>query len=227
MGALVFSVAVVACHGLAALAAAVGIGLAAAVLARLELGKTLRQVLAVDLFVVAMLLMLPFTTPGEEVFRLWGLSASREGFLKAIEIGLKANAVVLMLLALVGTLEAATLGRALKHLRLPDGLIHLLLFTVRYIEVLQREYARLRLAMKARAFRPRSNLHTWRSIGYLLGMLLVRSFDRSERILAAMKCRGFDGRLHLIDDMAYGRADALFALLSLLILAALAALEVA
>lgn len=225
--ALLFSVLVVALHDFGALGVGLGLALLVAVLAHLPLGRTVKQVLTVDTFVVVMVLMLPFTTPGEEIFRVWDFPASREGLVRAGEIGLKANAVVLALLALVGTIEAPTLGRALKHLRLPDGLIHLLLFTVRYIEVLQREYGRLRVSMRARAFRPRSNSHTWKSLGYLVGMLLVRSFERSERILAAMKCRGFDGRFHLLDDMAVGRADVLFAALAFAGGAGLIALEAA
>ena len=82
------------------------------------------------------------------------------------------------------------LGHALGHLHVPRKLAHLLLFTVRYLDVLDREYRRLRAAMKVRSFRPRMSLHTYRAYGYLVGMLLVRSFDRSERMLAAMKCRG-------------------------------------
>ena len=71
-----------------------------------------------------------------------------------------------------------------------------MLFMVRYFDVLGREYARLRAAMRVRCFRPAMNGHSYRMFGYLVGMLLVRSFDRSERVLAAMKCRGFAALLH-------------------------------
>ena len=191
----------------------VGLGLAAtlAALARLSFAATFKRMIAMDLFVVAMLLMLPFTLPGETLFRLGPFPASREGMLRAVEIGLKANAVILALLTLVGTLEAVTLGHALHHLRVPEKLIHLFLFTVRYIEVLHREYQRLRLAMRARAFVPRSDWHTWRSFGYLFGMLLVHSLERSERIMAAMKCRGFHGRYFVLDHFAMTGGDWLFA----------------
>ncbi len=225
VAAVLFAVLVVALADFGALGAALLLALTAMVAARLPLGHTVKQVLTVDTFVLVMVLMLPFTTPGEEVFRLWNLPASREGLTKAAEIALKTNAVMLMMLALVGTLETPVLGRALKHLRLPDGLVHLLLFTVRYIEVLQREYGRLRLAMRARAFRAGSNRHTWRSVGYLVGMLLVKSFERSERILMAMKCRGFDGRLHLLDDMVLGKPDAVFTSLAVPAGAVLVVLE--
>lgn len=120
---------------------------------------------------------------------------------------LKAHAVVLALLALVGTISATTLAHALAHLRVPDKLVHLMLFTVRYLEVIGQEYKRMRRAMQARAFVLRTDRHTWRSVGYLIGMLLVHSLERSERIMDAMKCRGYRGRFYLLDDMALGRDD--------------------
>ena len=156
--------------------------------------------------------MAPTSVLKSSSFTIGPLTASREGLWQAITIALKANAIVLVLLALVGTMNAAVLGQALRRLGVPASLIHLLFFTVRYIEVLSREYHRARLAMKARAFRPRSDLHTWQSFGYLIGMLLVRSIERAERILAAMKCRGFDGRLHPRDTtLALRPHDAVFA----------------
>jgi len=177
--------------------------------ASLNLRRTLRRMIAMDMFVVVMVVMLPFTTPGTAMFHIWGLPATYEGFEYAISIALKANAVVLALLALVGTLEASTLGHTLGRLRVPEKLVHLLLFTVRYLDVISREYRRMRKAMKARAFVPRNTLHTWRSFGYLVGMLLVRSLERSERIYAAMKCRGYCGKLYLLDSMQWQMRDTL------------------
>jgi cobalt/nickel transport system permease protein len=62
-------------------------------------------------------------------------------------------------------------------------------------------------AMKIRGFRPRTDLHTYRTYSYLVGALLVRSFDRSTRILAAMKCRGFKGQFYILDRHAMGSQD--------------------
>jgi cobalt/nickel transport system permease protein len=192
------------------------IALGFACIASLHLKRTFRRVIAMDLFVVMMVVMLPFTVSGTELFNVFGLSASKEGFLLAIAIALKANAVVLTMLALVGTMGASTLGHALARLKVPEKLVHLLLFTVRYLDVISREYRRMRKAMRARAFVPKTNLHTLRSIGYLVGMLLVRSLERSERIFAAMKCRGYCGKLYLFDTMVWQIRDT-----ALIILAAL------
>jgi cobalt/nickel transport system permease protein len=210
MAAAAFAVTVVALARLDVLALALACALAALLLARLPVARTLRQVAAMDTFIIVMIAMLPFTTPGEVAFELFGLAASREGLARAAAIALKANAVVLMALALLSTLEPVTLARALHGLGMPERLVHLILFTVRYVDVLDREYHRLRTAMRARGFQPASSRHTYVSFGYLVGMMLVRALERSERILAAMKCRGFHGRLPLDAQWQTGRGDIAF-----------------
>lgn len=209
-----FALATVFSHNLIIPAVALLLSVVVAVLAHLNLRRTWRRVVAMDLFIVFMVIMLPFTTPGDAMFQVFGFPASEQGLLKAIEIGLKTNAIVLMLLALLGTIEATTLGHALARLRMPEKLVHLMLFTVRYLGVMSSEYKRMRKAMKARAFTPRSNWHTWRSVGYLVGMLLIRSLERSERIYAAMKCRGFNGRLYLFDNLCWQPRDTVLLLIA-------------
>jgi len=212
LGACAFAVVAVGCHWWPVLVAALLMALGLMRLSRAPAWPTLRRMAAMDGFVLLMLALLPFSVPGDTLFTLWGLPASRQGFALAAEILLTANAVVLALLSLVGTMEPVTLGHALSRLRVPDTLVHLLMFTIRYIEVLRAEYLRLRQAMRARGFRPATTWHCYRSFGYLVGMMLVRAVERSERILGAMRCRGFSGRIPLLDDLSYTRQDALFAL---------------
>lgn len=225
--AIAFAVATVALDRLQLLAAALAIAVVLAALARLPAASTARRLAGMDAFMLAVLAFLPFTVPGTPLFAVAGLSASAEGLRQAGAIVLTANAVMLALLALVGTLEPVALGRALAALKVPDKVVHLLLFTVRYIAVLKSEYQRMVLAMRARGFRPRGNRHTWNSFGWLFGMLLVRSFERSERIHAAMKCRGFSGRFYLVEAEISSPADLPFATGFGLLLALLLAAEVA
>lgn len=180
-----------------------------------------KRLLPLNLLMLALIALLPLTTPGTPVFALGPLDFSREGFRLGALIAMKGNAIVLALLVLLGKLDAVTLGHAMNHLRMPDKLTHLLLFTVRYLDVLHHEYLRLRAAMKMRGFRPRMNRHTYRSFGYLVGMLLISSFDRSERIVSAMKCRGFRGRFYLLDHFHFSPLDMPFAVASAAILLAI------
>jgi len=207
------------------LAAAFGAALLLALGAGLRVSQIWRRLAVLNGFVLVVLLLVPLTTPGETLVRLGSLEWTCQGFVFAAAIGLKANAIVLGLLVLVGSLEISTLGHALSHLRVPDKLTQLLLFTVRYIDLLHRESQRLRTAMKLRGFRPRMNVHTYRAYGYLIGMLLVRSLDRSERIIAAMKCRGFRGRFYLLDHFELSAYDFWFSLAAAACLVLLALAE--
>jgi cobalt/nickel transport system permease protein len=193
-----------------ALAAAAGL----AALARISPGALFRRLLPLEILLAVLMTVLPWP------------KYNREGLMLATSIALKANAVVLSVAALIGTLDAVTLGHALAHFHVPQKLTQLMLFMVRYFDVLGREYARLRAAMKVRCFRPAMNRHSYRMFGYLVGMLLVRSFDRSERVLAAMKCRGFCGRYYMLDHFAYvQRRDAPFCAAMILLAAILLGLE--
>ncbi|ATF18219.1 cobalt ECF transporter T component CbiQ [Phaeobacter gallaeciensis] len=220
----VYAVVVVSLSNLWVLSAALGLSMWLLVFSGLPPRKTLKQMAMMDSFIVFMLVLLPFTVPGSPVFSVWGLEASLEGLLRAAEIALTANAVILAVMTLVGSMEPVTMGHALFALKTPERLVHLMMFTIRYIDVLREEYQRLRTSMKLRGFRPGTNWHTYRSYGYLVGMMLVRAIERSERILAAMKCRGFSGRIILLESFSMRRADwffvaALSAALTALILA--------
>jgi cobalt/nickel transport system permease protein len=209
-----------------------GVALAALVLAALlfaagdgHLRPLLRRLLALEALMLLLLVTLPFSVAGEPLLTMGPLNASREGLATALLILLKANAVVIAVLALVGTLEPMAFAHALARLGCPEKLVHLLALTVRQVHLLERELERLRRAMRARAFVARSDRHTWRSYGHLLGMLLVRSLQRSRRIHAAMRCRGFHGRLYLLDDTAWTAADTIAAVAFLALLGGLVALD--
>jgi cobalt/nickel transport system permease protein len=212
------SVMVVVAGRLSVVGLALAVAAAAWPLGGLPLRVVAKRLLPSNVLMLALVALLPLTTPGTVLWNWGPLRFSREGLHLAAAIALKGNAIVLTLVVLLGTMDAVTLGHALRHLRVPEKLAHLLLFTVRYIDVLHREYLRLRAAMKTRGFRPRLDRHTYRSFGYLVGMLLVRSLDRAERITAAMKCRGFRGHFFMLDHFAFSRRDVPFCVASLALL---------
>jgi cobalt/nickel transport system permease protein len=227
LAAIGFGIVVVGLSSLTALGTAMVLSAALLWASRLPLRPTLKRMAMMDGFIIFMLVLLPFSIPGDPIFTIWGIAASWQGLWRAVEIALTANAVILALMTLVGTMEPVTLGHALYKMRVPEILVHLLMFTIRYIEVLREEYLRLRGAMKVRGFRPGTNWHTYRSFGYLVGMMLVRAIERSERILGAMKCRGFSGRIYLLQNFALTSADRRFSLLFVIAMGLLIFLELA
>ena len=208
--AIVFSLIAAEVRSFAALGAALAAAILAAAFSGLPPAMLLRRLLPLNVLAAILAILLPLSAAGRPVATIGVLRFSQDGLLLAAKIAIKSNAIVLAIVVLIGTMDMNTLGHALSHLRVPARLTHLFLFTVRYVEVLHGEYRRLREAMKVRCFRPRMDGHTYRSLGNLLGMLLVRGYDRSERILAAMTCRGFQGRFYLLDHFVFRRRDAIF-----------------
>ena len=223
--AVLFSVVVALADRFWCLAVAVCVSLGLILVTRLSLKQVLLRLLAVNSFILFLWLFLPFTYGGEALFSVGPLQATREGVAFALLITVKSNAIVLALLALLATTPIITLGHALSHLYVPDKLIHLLFFTVRYLQVLHLEYDRLRNAMRIRAFKPGSNLHTYRSLAYLIGMLLVKSFDRADRIRKAMVCRGFHGKFYLLSHFEIHRNDVVMFLFMMAIISCMVALQ--
>lgn len=186
------------------------------VFARLDMKKLLNRLAAVNIFILLLWVFIPFSYPGEAVLHLGPLSASFEGILFALTVTLKANAIVLATITILGTSEVFSLAHALVHLKVPNKLVYLFFFFYRYISVLHEDYSTLKRAIRVRAFRPKSNLHTYKTYAYLVGMLIVRSYDHSQRIYNAMLCRGFNGRFPIITHFQMHPWDYTFGCLMLL-----------
>lgn len=153
-----------------------------------------RRLLHLEGFLILLLITLPFTLPGTPLFHLGPLTASTDGLWRAIVLACKVTASVLLISFLFATVDPIRLGNALLGLHVPEPLVRLFVAVVRYLALIQDEFSRLQESMRARAFIPRSNRHTWRSYGYLLGMLLIRAMERADRVEEAMRLRGYSGR---------------------------------
>ena len=127
------------------------------------------------------------------------LALSREGVLTAFIITCKGNAIAATLALTVAGVSPALNGRALLRLRLPEKFVTLLLLTHANIALMSREYATMMTAARLRGFQPRTTLASYRTFAWLMGMVLVRSFQRAGRVNRAMHLRGFCGRFALVE----------------------------
>lgn len=223
--AAVFSLQTAVCHRLPTLVLALAAAACLVAAARLDVRQVLRRWVPVLVFLALLWLVLPWTVPGRPLLEAGPLSASREGLRLSLEISLKSTAILLALMALAATMTAATLGHALHRLGVPEKIVSLLTITYRYVFVIEAEFTRLRRAAKVRGFRPGTNLHTYRTTAYLVGMLFVRAADRAERVYAAMRCRGFQGRFFTLADFPPRPANGRFAAGMSALAAAMAAAE--
>lgn len=182
-------------------------GVVFVILARLDFVLILRRLFIVNFFIAFLWFFLPFSHEGHELFRIWNFSATREGVEFALLITLKSNGIVLALTSFLATMQVQTIGAGMQWLHVPESFCRLFLFTYRYVHVIGDEYTRLYRAALMRGFVAKNNLRTYRTYAWLMGMLLVRSWDRAHRVWQAMLCRGFDGRFHVLRKLELHVSD--------------------
>ncbi len=92
---------------------------------------------------------------------------------------------------LICTMSIEDLAKALRKLHVPKLITSQLVFMYRYIFILIESVEQVNNAYMLRAPNQKGiNFKVW---GSLLGQLLLRSFDKAERIYNAMILRGFNG----------------------------------
>ena len=147
--------------------------------------------LAVVLPFVVFAFLVPVIGEGERV-RVLGVPLSIEGLWAMWSILAKAGVGATSSIILAGTTEVADLLKGLTRLRVPPVFVSITSFMVRYMELMADSLGRMRTAMVARGYDPRW-LWQAKPIAYSAGALFVRSYERGERIHAAMLSRGYTG----------------------------------
>jgi cobalt/nickel transport system permease protein len=161
-------------------------------LSRVPAGYLARRMVVEVPFVLFAALM-PFVATGPRV-EVLGVAVSEAGLLGAWGLLVKGTLGVLAALTLAATTEPHDLLRGLERLRMPQLIVQIMGFMVRYLDVVTGEMGRMTTAMRSRGCDPRSPRH-WPALARSLGALFVRSYERGERVHLAMLSRGYDGSL--------------------------------
>ena len=114
--------------------------------------------------------------------------------------GILAVSTATLLVAVTGFGEMCS---ALDRLGLPRPFVQQLLFLHRYLFVVGEDTGR---GLLARELRAQGRPMAWREFPSFSGHLLIRSWERAERVYAALQARGFDGTVPIRSQAAFGRA---------------------
>jgi cobalt/nickel transport system permease protein len=125
-----------------------------------------------------------------------GMLVVREGWTEeaartAASVVLKGWFVAWMLALFAATTTLAELLWAMQRLGAPESFGMMLALMSRYIGLFTEEYRRMARARESRTARPLGR-RVWAVHSRQLGALVLRAWDRAERIHAAMVSRGFE-----------------------------------
>ena len=193
------------------------LGWGAILLSQIAPVETLRRSLIVLPFVGMVALSALLTRTGQVLWAWhpfgWQIAITDHGVLLFATILVKSWLSVLVSGLLVATTPFPDLLAALRALCIPAVLTAIISFMYRYLFVLVEEAMRMQTAREARSVGPGGTL-AWRVrvLGGMIGSLFVRSYERSERIYAAMLSRGYAGQVRTLARLRWRALDSRAAL---------------
>lgn len=148
----------------------------------------------------------------EWVVGSWRIVLYREGWEHGLLLGARVLAGMAVMVFLSGTTTVGKLIFAAQWFRVPKPLLEMVTIAYRYVFVLLEEIQQV-----YRAQRMRMGYRGWlrgiRAAGVLGGIVILRAFDRSERLYRSMCCRGYRGELQVSYQGSFTARDALLSLL--------------
>jgi cobalt/nickel transport system permease protein len=147
----------------------------------------------------------------------WMISGYTEGLMRGANMVLRVLAGISLILLLGMSTPADKLFKTAAWFRVPGTFVEIGLLIYRYIFVLGEEFIRLQDAQRTRLA-----CNGWRrgmkAASILGSSIILRSYDRAERVYEAMTVRGYTGR-SMYSSLDFGLKDALVATLLAAVLA--------
>ena len=182
-------------------------------LAHLPFKYVLRRSLVILPFVVMIAIFIPFFKEGKEVWGwniwLWHISLTNEGLSALVNVIIKAWLSMLCLIVLTSSSKFVDLLQGMQQLKAPAIFVQIISFMYRYIFVLVDQVMRMQMARDSRNFGGNRWI-IFKTMGNMIGTLFIRSYERGERIYAAMLARGYTGEFPSTSRSQFRLTDATF-----------------
>jgi cobalt/nickel transport system permease protein len=157
----------------------------------------LKRIRYPSLFLLAIVLILPFVSGQTIVMSIGPLDMRQEGLFSVLLIAIRFLSILTIGLILFGTAPFLTTIKAMRALGLPAILADMVLLSFRYLHEIGSDLRKMQISMKLRGLRRhRLGLRGLRIPAWLSGSILVRSYERSEWVYKAMILRGYGHAPH-------------------------------
>ncbi|MGM0366379.1 MAG: cobalt ECF transporter T component CbiQ [Actinomycetota bacterium] len=173
-----------------------------AVLFKPHFKKLAKKVPLVFLYPLFVSIFIPFTLPGEVLasldLGLFAATVTDNGITTFYTILIKSFLSILLVASLTLSTDEKELFHGLRKLRVPAIMVTIMFVMYRYIFLIREESKTGQMAINSRVFK-KSYYAKNRKLSYLMGNMLIKSFDRAENIYRSMESRGFCGEFHVYE----------------------------
>lgn len=194
MASLVFLIfAGASAHNVKAVLLFLTVSLGTSILARIPLRYLLIRVRRMMFFLFPLVFILLLTAGGTEFWLLYNIKLYHSGAVLSFRIVCIAIAVVVMIPVIFETQSFHRTVKVFKNLHIPDTLVTIIILTWRYLFIVYDDLQNMKKGLRLRGFALHFRLRDSAVLASIVGSLMVRSFDRSERLHRAMVLRGYPG----------------------------------
>ncbi len=169
-------------------------------------GIDLQKLSVPSTIVMTVFLIILLTHGGNDVLlKFWIFKVTEEGLKLALLVLLRVLTSISLLHIYISTTRVHEVLSALHWMRLPRTIVDLMFLMIRFVGILSKDAEKMHLAAKSKHAFSRSLPYIRRieNAGMLAGSLILRAYDRSERVYLGMLTRGFGG------DIIHSSSDAL------------------
>ncbi len=168
-----------------------------ALVSRIAFRAFVKRVVLLSLFTGVVILpsiFVPFSPlPAIYTIPKLNLYISAVGLQRAIILELRLLVSLSALQVVILTTTYSELVNAFRRLKVPKIFVLTLALMLRYIFVIHDEALRISRAREARTTGKISKFRAIKSIGNSIGLIMIRSYERSDKVYKAMLARGFNG----------------------------------
>ena len=178
-------------------------------------------------FILLLAVLLPLTSGSDVLLTIGPLAIRREGCQAVLLIVTRFGSILTIGLVLFGTAPFLTSVKAMRALGLPSVITDMILLAYRYLFEIGGDLMQMRTAMRLRGFHAhRPDRQAVNILGALVGSLLVRSYERAERIYKAMRLRGYGRARRQPDEFQTHSSDVIGLIGAVIIAAGFVAAEI-
>ncbi len=179
-----------------------------ALLSRINMGVFFKRILILLPFGGTIAVLRPFFDTGDVVFQFYFLRITREG----LEAGATLMAILIVSLSAIVLLSSVTrisdMVLGIRALGVPREFSLLLGITLRYLFVYAEVFRKLREAQANRAFSLHGRKsHVFKTLGYTVGALFIRSMKQGINLYQAMLSRGYSTERYEFSKKKLKRRD--------------------
>lgn len=181
---------------------------------RISSNHYLQSLLIIAPLIATLALAVPFMNPRPGDGLTLGNDLSINSYKLIMLFSLVSKTVLSYLFSLVMLFSTSfvSLMEAFEKLGVPKLFVMIANFAYRYQFIIVDETERLARSRNSRLWQPRFITQA-KTIGYMVGTLFLRSYERSERVFMAMSSRGFTGKFVSHIEMKLKPADLVYSLL--------------